>query len=350
MNNSVSYVHKVMDVRNTFDVLSDITEHYEAHGAAVRNVEAVSGEASGGVLRASLELVVSLCSATAEESGVTATDARFTAEGGFQVELDPSDLLSLPSTDDVTIESGESLSVTEDGMLIVDIDLAIRPPDGETEVNLVDEQPAPHHRTTRGAIDRAGAVREDRPDEDPLARVRDESVPPYEDTPYLERLYETCETFEEMSREIEMDVSAETVRRYMIEAEIHEPESYETRQRSRGDDGEKVDTTDPSPATADDPLETIPDEQLITDGIGLPAEVTITDIADAVVGSRSAHEVTQKLDLTEEQTRELLRQLNLLDLVLHRVGAESRTTPTYHTVAKRIRQCTPETVEPAGSI
>jgi len=349
MNNSVSYIHKVMGVRNTFDVLSDIAEHYESHGAAVRNVEAVSGEASGGVLRASLELVVSLCSATAEETGVTAADASLTADGRFQVELDPSKLLSLPSKNGVTVESEESLSATEDGMLVVEVDLAIRPPDGEAEVTLVDEQPAPHHRTSRGAIDRAGATRDDAHEEDPLAAVRDESAPPYEDTPYLERLYETCETFDEMSREIEMDVSAETVRRYMIEADIHEPESYETRQRGR-DDGEEIDTTDPSPATADDPLETIPDEQLITDGIGLPAEVTITEIADAVVGSRSAHEVTQKLDLTEERTRELLRQLNLLDLVLHRVGEQPRTTPTYHTVAKRIRQCAPETVEPAGSI
>jgi len=348
MNNSVSYIHKVMGVRNTFDVLSDITEHYESHGAAVRNVEAVSGKASGGVLQASLELVVSLCAATTEETGVTAAEAQFTAESGFQVELDPSELLSLPSKDGVTVETEESLSVTEGGMLVVGVDLAIRPPDGKSQVSLVDEQPAPHHRKTRGAIDRAGAVGDDDPAEGPLAAVRDESVPPYEDSPYLERLYESCETFEEMSREIEMDVSAETVRRYMIEAGIHEPESYETRQQGR-DDSEEIDT-DPSPATADDPLEMIPDEQLITDGIGLPAEVTITDIADAVVGSRSAHEVTQKLDLTAEQTRELLRQLNLLDLVLHRVGDEPRTTPTYHTVAKRIRQYTPETVEQAGSI
>lgn len=350
MNNSVSYMHQVMGVRNTFDVLSDITEHYESHGACVRNVEAVSGEASGGVLRASLELVVSLCSATAEETAVTPTDARFTAEGGFQVELDPSELLSLPAKDGVTVQSEESLGVTEDGMLVVEVDLAVRPPDGETEGSIVDVQPAPHHRATRGAIDRAGTAGGDGHEGDPLAAARDESVPPYEDTPYLERLYGTCETFEEMSREIEMDVSAETVRRYMIEAEIHEPESYETRQRGRADDDQEVDTTDPSPASTDDPLETIPDEQLITDGIGLPAEVTITDIGDAVVGSRSAHEVTQKLDLTEEQTRELLRQLNLLDLVLHRVGDEPRKTPTYHTVATRIRQCTPETVEPTGGI
>ena len=249
MNNSVSYVHKVMGVRNTFDVLSDITEHYESHGASVCNVEAVSGEASGGVLRASLELVVSLCSATAEETGVTATEARFTAEGGFQVKVDPSDLLSLPSKDGVTVESEESLSVTDDGMLVVDVNLAIRPPDREAEVSLVDEQPAPHHGTTPGAIDRVGTAGGDEREANSLAAVRDESVPPYEDTPYLERLYETCETFEEMSREIEMDVSAETVRRYMIEAEIHQPESYETRQRGRDDDvgdGSVVSTSSPS--------------------------------------------------------------------------------------------------------
>jgi hypothetical protein len=60
------------------------------------------------------------------------------------------------------------------------------------------------------------------------------------------------------------------------------------------------------------------------------------------VESRSAHEVTRKLGLTEEETRRLLKQLNLLDLVLHRVGGNSGQEATYDAVASRIRQRIPE--------
>jgi hypothetical protein len=57
---------------------------------------------------------------------------------------------------------------------------------------------------------------------DPEA-VRDESVPPFEDSGYLRCLYNSCETFAEMSEKIDMEVSSETVRRYMIDANIHSP-------------------------------------------------------------------------------------------------------------------------------
>ncbi|WP_311172934.1 hypothetical protein [Halobellus ordinarius] len=78
-----------------------------------------------------------------------------------------------------------------------------------------------------------------------LEDVRDESVPPYEDTAYLRRLYETCETFAEMSDRIVMDVSAETVRRYTIEAGVHTPTSYETDESDRSSDGDVTDGAAP---------------------------------------------------------------------------------------------------------
>ncbi|MFD1600426.1 hypothetical protein [Halobellus rarus] len=56
-----------------------------------------------------------------------------------------------------------------------------------------------------------------------LEAARDESVPPFEDTEYLQCLYDSCETFAEMSEKINMAVSDETVRRYMIDADIHSP-------------------------------------------------------------------------------------------------------------------------------
>ena len=221
--------------------------------------------------------------------------------------------------------------------------------------------------------------------ESPLSAVRDESVPPYDDIPYLRRLYETCGTFAEMSDRIEMDVSAETVRRYMIEAGVHSPASYETDDESReGSDGgtagaskssandgdpsgtpvaEAIDsgrsagTVEPSSAVVsasgggDEPAaggdaeseESLTDEQLVADGIGLPEELTLREVVDAVVDARTVHEVQRDIGVSYERTRQLLTQLNVLDLVVGRVGADPNRDSTVEAVTERIRQCTPDT-------
>ena len=56
-----------------------------------------------------------------------------------------------------------------------------------------------------------------------LAAVRDDAIPPYKDTDYLQHLYDSCESFREMSERIDVDVSSSTVRRYMIDVGIHSP-------------------------------------------------------------------------------------------------------------------------------
>jgi hypothetical protein len=220
-----------------------------------------------------------------------------------------------------------------------------------------------------------------------LAAARDDSVPPYEDVEYLRCLYDVCETFAEMSERIEMDVSAETVRRYMIEADVHSPTSYETTGSSRSSstssysgatsdaessgDSTPDDTADASDPTAEaspsgvgsddapgDPTDAgpsvsdgsqsdveaapLPDEQLVTDGIGLPEELTLHDVVDAVVDARTVHEVQRELGLEHGRTRQLLRQLNVLDLVLRRVSDAPERRVSFDDVAARIRQCTPD--------
>lgn len=351
-----------MGVRNSFDVLSDITEHYELQGGSVRNVEAKTSQTRGGVLQASLEVSLSLCSvSTAQvQTGLTPREATLTDEENIQVEFSPSDLLALPSTNGVTVVSEEAVTVTEDGDIAIEVDLTICPPGRDSQSRAVTEETDSEEEPSTGdpavttdaesAQELSPEVTEEATDsegttenEDTVPAQRDESVPPYEDTAYLEALYDSCDTFQEMSQEIEMEVSAETVRRYMIEAGVHEPETYETNQREETDDREtEKDVREQPPSTPENPLETIPDEELLTDGMGLPEDVSLTDIADAVVDSRSAHEVTKKLGLTEKETRKLLRHLNLLDLVLHRVGNLPRQEPSYHSVASRIRQCKPE--------
>jgi len=188
-----------------------------------------------------------------------------------------------------------------------------------------------------------------------LTASRDDSVPPYEDVEYLRCLYDVCETFAEMSERIEMDVSAETVRRYMIEAEVHSPTSYETTGSSRSssttassvESDDAVGTPDTGPSVSDGSMsdtesEPLPDEQLVADGIVLPEELTLHDVVEAVVDARTVHEVQRELGLEHGRTRQLLRQLNVLDLVLRRVSDAPERRVSFDDVAARIRQCTPD--------
>jgi hypothetical protein len=200
------------------------------------------------------------------------------------------------------------------------------------------------------------ATAADSDDASPLAAARDDSVPPYEDTPYLRRLYESCDTFEEMSQRIEMDVSDETVRRYMIEAGVHSPTSYETG-AAAAESADSEEPADRSPSAARDisaadggderveddaRADPLPDDQLVADGIGFPDRLTLHDVVDAVVDARTVHEVGRELGLDHDRTRRLLRQLNVLDLVLRRVSDDPKRETSVEDVAARIRQCAPD--------
>jgi hypothetical protein len=191
---------------------------------------------------------------------------------------------------------------------------------------------------TRGATEEAS-------DGDSLDDVRDDSVPPYEDTPYLRRLYETCDTFVEMSEKIPMDVASETVRRYMIDAGVHDPASYDTSPASKSagspdaDGSAADDAADPASAPTMEAVEAAVEEQVVADGVGLPDGLAVTDVADAVVESATLFEVQRRLELDREPTQELLDQLDLLDLVLHRVSEGPKRQVSHEEVTARIRQC-----------
>ncbi|MFD1600166.1 hypothetical protein [Halobellus rarus] len=205
--------------------------------------------------------------------------------------------------------------------------------------------------------------------ESALDGVRTKSVPAFEDTAYLRRLYEFSETFDQMSDLIELDVSAETVRRYMIDAGVHSPGSNATPDRS-----ESGGTTDGSLETYAQPVrdaqtrstqgsealtsvragtsqpeftrreadcaEPLTTGDLLTDGVGLPDDVTLRELVEVVLQARTVHEVHRHLDIDHERTRELLRQLNVLDLVVNRVSPDAEQSVTFETVAERIREST----------
>lgn len=354
-----------MGLQTSFGVLSEIVDQYESRGRTVRDVEATATDSDDGSLNVSMEVPVSLCAASGDDvhSDLTPKTATLTDGGGLQVEFSSSALASLPPTTAASISASEEAVRVEDGGIVLGVELTIDPAeettadavaveDGVHDSGKVD-QSTPEQTALDGGRADPSAPRSDSDDaqtedeRDELAAVRDDDVPPYEDTAYLERLYETCENFTEMSERIEMDVSSETVRRYMIEADVHDPTSYDT---STGVDTTDADANPANPATdadqavtaaPEDPMETIPDEQLVTDGLGLPENVHLEDIADAVVDSVTVYEVQRHLDLGRQQTQELLEELNLLDLVMRQLSDNPEQTVSYERVASRIRECTP---------
>ena len=386
----------VTRTHSPFETLARVIEHLDGDGRSVRRTEA-SGSDQDGSLRATVAVSVGTGSESA--AGLDPVDA--TVDDGLAVTFrapafpDPEAALS----SEYPRVSAAPTDVARDGDgVVVTLRLTIGDADRSADEGGVIERDEDRSAATAAfgaqsadvdagtgdpgtaGDDRGGEANSDIEAADtsaddadtgatsPLAAVRDESVPAYDDTPYLRRLYETCETFAEMSDRIEMDVSAETVRRYMTDAGVHTPTSYETTGRtSASSDGTASDAeSDASVATqsaadtesagesaapasrgslADGDRETtasLPDEQLVTDGIGLPESLTLHDVVDAVVDARTVHEVQREVGLGYDRTRQLLCQLNVLDLVVGRVTAARDRTVTVDVVADRIRESAPD--------
>ncbi|MBX0297741.1 hypothetical protein [Haloarcula nitratireducens] len=339
-----------MGLQHSFDILSQIVEQYESHGRSIRGVEARTDSGDAGTLHVSVDAPVSLCaeSESGLNSGISLESASL-SDGGLTAEFSVSELFGVPSMDGVTVSANEDAVRVVDGILVVTAELTIEPTCEESQESVSADA---SHPDDDGADDRAEPRSPSESDDLPsrLAAVRDESVPAYEDTEYLAALYEACDTFTEMSEHISMDVAAETVRRYMIEAGVHDPTSYDT----AGDaesveaeaDGPSSESTTHHPNQAAVTPDPIPEEQLVTDGIGLPEDVQVEDIVDAVVESAAVYEVERRLGLDQQRTRELLGQLNVLDLVLCRLD-DGDQTASRDDVVRRIRQCTASEVSGA---
>ncbi|MDQ2074272.1 hypothetical protein ACODNH_22670 [Haloarcula sp. NS06] len=180
-----------------------------------------------------------------------------------------------------------------------------------------------------------------------------DSVPAYKDPEALQAAYDACDTFPEMTEALDADVTSETVRRYMVEYDIHDP--TDTTPQAGGLSLADVQTdsdtgTDADPAAGSDPSDDRvsdnnppkesdglgarsvadllaeadsqdSDDNLVADGLGISRDVTVAELAQTVTQSTSLDEVTQRLDLSQTHARRLLSELDLLDLVTHRLAA-----------------------------
>ncbi|MFB6234454.1 MAG: hypothetical protein ABEH81_03690 [Halopenitus sp.] len=405
-----------MGATTSLQKLTRLIQRYESDGGCVKRVEAETAEIqTEAEMSVTLDVAIPLCSDDGSASTAAET-ATVTGNGGLQVEFSSA---AFPSLDDYvsgeTTVTPEAAHIADDGTIVttfivgfgagtdaptVDARSGIAnsadlsaddsaQADGTTAVASAETAAASLDddgamtESSGGDTDVAGEKTDATADaetelERKLAAARSEDVPPYDDTEYLQCLYDSLDTFTEMAEHIEMDVASETVRRYMTESGVHQPSTYDT--TDTDDDAETTpDDASPEPSeTADgavddavaddetpdaavagdgsatetpaestaadgvddeptDPIEQVSDKPLVADGSGLPDDVDIEELADALESCMTLHQIQRRLGLTRERTREVLNELDLIDLVMRRISHDPDREVSRSEIADRIR-------------
>ena len=265
-----------------------------------------------------------------------AAGERISAEVELALSWPPADTMALRATSlnaDGTLRVG--LETPEAVVPVADHGVDVEPTeatvsDGEVRVVLSasverDGSPASSDDRSTEATDPFG-----RPDtgetsppesqEHSLAGSGSRDVPPFKNPDLLASVYDSCDTFAEMAETLEMDVTAETVRRYMIDYDIHEPNSYDTAARP-----EEAADRDEEPV-------------VLSDGIGLPETVTVDTLIETVKRSNTIYEVKRDVGVDREDALEMLRELNLLDLVVGRLATEAERDISRDDIVERLRE------------
>jgi len=181
-------------------------------------------------------------------------------------------------------------------------------------------------------------------------------TPPFRNPELLQEVYDSHDTFAEMADALDMDITGETVRRYMIDHDIHQPNTY---QPDAGDadaastDEAKRDTNPPaepghpnvgSPVgnrrgETDSPVESESAEPVVvSDGLGLPEEVDVEELIETVSTSNTIYEVKEDLGLKRMEAHNMLKDLNMVDLVLGRLSSETSQDTTREDVVECLQE------------
>jgi hypothetical protein len=274
-----------MTVSDSFRELADLIDRFEAEGFDVIEVTGPDGS-------------------TRDEGTL---DVRVTLHLPDFNELSADDRIDLTPVD---------ATVTGDGAMTIDVDVSIAL-EGGTE-----------------AGGPAVATEADEVDE-----------PAYKDPDRLQTVYNDHDSFPAMKEALGVDVSAQTVRRHMIDHGIHEPEISGATDGNEptepeGEDAADEDIEEPADSPGDDP-EAGDVETTIADGIDLPEGITLDDIKETVLSAQTIHDVQARLNIDRERTRRLLTELDLLDLVSGRLTDEADRSTSMDEIDQRIRESAP---------
>lgn len=363
-----------------FSELTRLVESLERSGVDLHRVGADGDElVVDGILSVTVEFGLSLCDAVdANPATVEARDGSVDADGRLSVDLSvatsllPPDIAAWTTGAEATVSDGDLLvavpveipvdSVEAGSATLPGGAVGTDPARDAGDVAVAGDAGAARGASTGGSAGASSATTTvdgpGEPDGDETADgsasgsaggagPADRRVPPFRDHDLLRSVYDSCDTFAEMTEAIGMDVTAETVRRYMIDAGIHEPASYDTGSTDDADRGADEDDPDgpaageDGPAGGDDasvdaPADP-PEEAIYADGIGLPDGVTVEGLIDAITISNTLYEVSHALGLERGRARDVLAELNLLDLVVGRLAMEAEREVSSEEVVARLR-------------
>lgn len=319
-----------MGIGNSLRKLGRFLDECEGDGR-VSSVEfaETADSVSDGILAAEVELTLSTRSSD-EAVEISLRHTSIDADGRLRLGFETPRPVVPTTGHDVELDFG-SATVHPDGT--VEVTLSAYVPTDASPAEDASQDPRPEKRPAGTARAADGAS-------DSTVTWRDRDVPPFEDREFLAEVYESCETFAEMSEALGMDVTAETVRRYMIDHDIHEPRSYDI---TEDDDEDAGSTDEDAGATDGDAGATDGDDDLQTsvvlaDGIGLPEDVTIDAIVETVRESKTIYEVKDDIGIEREDALEMLQELDLLEFVVGRLATEAEREVSREVVVERLRE------------
>lgn len=328
--------------------LADFVEEIERSGREVTSLDFPDPLTGETELSTEIELALPFGEATGDRDGLSFGATDIEPDGSLRLELETAEAVVPSTPDDVEVEIRRT-AVRPDGKVAVALSVSVSDDVVSEPTDAPATSPNGGSPTSRDD-DASGADPNDdtsapspssvRPDTASTARNTGESetgssaadgdVPPFRDRELLAEVYESCETFAEMTDALDMDVTAETVRRYMIEHDIHEAATYDT-------------TTDGEEETpSDGPTAAEPDARdspvVLADGSGLVEDVDIDTLIEVVRESRTIYEVKQKIGLEREDAVDMLRRNDLLDLIAGRLAEHGRTEVTREEIVDRLRE------------
>ncbi len=299
-----------MDIPRSLETLSSVIDSLEAGELTLKRFRLRERDlVTDGEVMADVEVEISLASAL-DRGALDIKAVRSDSDDTLTAEVGPITALLPESCRDHFLEVS-SVDLTDDSLLTLDLAVSI-PVDGELGVA----------ESTRDGSTAPAPI--------PFEAYRDDSVPPFDDIPYLQAIYDACETFDEMRELIDLEVTTETVRRYMIDAGVHQPNSYRTEPHAVPPASEE---TSDERTEDDDEVEVV-----VADGIGIPEEITIDEFIATIRRSKTLHEVQQSMGLAREEAYDILEDLNLLDLVVGRLAMESERDVTRDEIIERLRE------------
>ncbi len=267
-----------------------------------------------------------------ERDGFDVTDVTAPGDGMLEEdELEATMTVRLSSFEAIESDGAVEVSpidadVSADGAVLTDVTVSVRLDDAAE-----DPESEPGAGPSTDATSDPEDPIEETGDPEPTDGSDDPTEPPaYKDPDRLRSVYEEHDSFPAMREALGVDVSAQTVRRHMIDQGIHEPAS------SVADDA--ADEPDENPA---DEVESGDVETTIADGIDLPTGVTLDDIKETVRAAQTVHDVQARLDIDRDRTKRLLTELNLIDLVCGRLTDEKEQGVTPEEIDQRIRESAP---------